>query len=256
MLSRAIFISLLVAPLATAELVPLLRDAELSLTCLRQGNECLEMGEGNYPFSLLQKAVAFTLEEQEISMDQMEPDDGKNHWVFDGGKWKLEHHSTAENERGNAKKDYDEEKEKQNIAFRRSRRTLAKNHKNALAELEMELMGVDMMVDSTELDQVIHEDGGRELWYYDDCSGVHCSGQFCMMFCYGGRNRRQRERRNLRAADAETLEKANSRELWVDDLCVWYTNLEDFLKERNIPDLIEDCVNKETLCQIAHPCSV
>ena len=107
MYSRGIIAALLAfGHIASGELLDIVRDAEISLTCQREYNYCLEAGPGNAFFELLSGYIGIALETQEMSMDSQEletPDDFKTHWVFDNGKWKLDDEENAAKKNHEAK---------------------------------------------------------------------------------------------------------------------------------------------------------
>ena len=247
-----------------------LNHAEVSLTCLRTGNECLEAGKGDKKFEVLPKLIEAALETQEYVMEKdIEAYDGKDedHWVFHDGKWALKKKEEAEKKHAEAEKKYVETEANLLEEWRKTAPTASPTDKEDGAERrqlvldvedDQELSSLAVMMTPTSgsstdepslwaanMDETYAANAERRLWSscsYSICMEGNIWGTYyiCSFYC-------RRLRRQLRASRA--LHKSSA------DVCVTHTHLKAFLHQFPT-DPVKECVNEQTLCQLSHPCSV
>ena len=240
MMISLLFLALMVSKvIMSAEAQGFLRNAEISLTCNRVKNPCLENTEGSN-YSILSKLIEAALEVQEYEMNQdaMSETRGESasDWIFEEGKWTLVTPGIARRKRIRAERNYKVKEEfinKQQQGGVRGRRDLE----------DLNLSGselADVLAEEEFLAQ-LSSSSERELMRFDFCGYNVCldNPNICAFYCAYRDNGRQRD---LAAANDE------------DGRCVAYTDLASFL-HRFPTESIDECVTDTTICQLSHPCS-
>ena len=242
--------------------VNLIRESDVSLTCERRGNPCLMDGPGDPEYEVLASLIIAALEEQEYLMDTKKVNNDqpeKNTWFYHDGEWQLEKPEEAAKMRAEAKKKYNEKMAQLAEKWGDLEdtpvldgavppvRKLQKYHQElkAIEEEEKQVESLDSFVKNLFGADYKEEQHSlrRRLW---SCR----SGRdlFCQFYCKGRRRERQRQLR----AEME-------RELFFgDNMCLYHTNLKEFLYKypSDLIDSVKECVNEDSLCIMAYPCSI
>lgn len=214
-------------------------------------------GPGDPEYEVLASLVIAALEEQEYVMDTKKvdyDDPDKNTWFYHDGEWDLEKPNEAAKKRAEAKKKYNEKMAElaekwgdDTPVLDGGVRKLQKYHQElkAIEEEEKQVESLDSFVKNLFGADYKEEKHSlrRRLW---SCSSG-CD-LFCQFFC----RRRRRERQRQLHAEME-------RELFFgDNMCLYHTNLKDFLHKypSDLVDGVKECVNDDSLCIMAYPCSI
>lgn len=273
-----LFTVLSLAAAVSGKFAKIIRESDVSLTCERRGNPCLEDGPGDAEYEMLSTLIVAALEEQEYVMDTKrlnndEPDE--KFWVYKDGEWELKKKHEAANKRNEAKANYDKkmsanvkkwgdgavvlygevstegdsESETTSPDSSSDDRRLQKYHKELKAideEEEKQIEDLDSFVkDLFAADYEEEKHSIRRRLIYK-CGGG-CSGPFCSFYC--GRRRRRRLS-ELGATVERELDAFGS------NMCVFHTDLEEFLHKYPIHTNIQECVTDHSLCIMAYPCSI